>query len=1137
MKIRSLLVVALLVWPAVPSILTAGTGAGGPGGESAAGGRAGGPAIEWVNPSPTVSALYGAAWKEGSDGAILVGQAGAVLKYRPFSDPKFIAYQPVIADRLNAVAYRPGSSSALIVGDSGTILLFDGSTFTPIGSGTRSRLSDLAWKPDGSAAVIVGDSGTALVFDGTSVRKLPAPAQYNLSACAWAPSLDYALVMGQNGAAYKCNMTGLKPLSSYVSKDLYDVAYKTGGSTAVAVGADGTVLSFDGQAFQNVSSEAGQTMRSIVWSPDATFALIVGSDNNNHTTIQKLQQSTLTSVDHNLTLSLRTVIWEPGTEMALMAGTRGLVAEYGAGAVTLLSSGTNNEMDNAAWRSDGSYALVVGKAGYLARFDGSTLSVVASGTFEDLKAVAWQPGDEYALICGYNGEVLRYNASNSSVERLSTGLLVGVNFASVSWKPDGSYALLAGDAGKLVRFNGTDFVLQQVIPYPVDYKDVAWRPDGAFALIAGVSGNLLRYEEKVLPPYFCVTKVPVGGAPPSVGYFSVSWRTWQGLQEAMITGMTGVVVRFNDSGTALLQTDPMNSYFAISCLPGSGYAVAVGTSGRLLIYTGSSFLRPLTGTETTLLDVSWRPDGAYALVLGQSGVALKYNLSRPTFPQAVISWPRTCSVFEPGSTIVFDGSNSTPTFEDSLTFSWLSNISGQFGSGPRFTKVLDPGNHLVTLFANDTHGHSSSASVAITVKAPNRAPVVRIDYPSEGRTFNNTDMIEFDASRSYDPDGDPISFFWTSSRAGALSSVPAFNASLNIGAHAITVWVSDGQGYNVSKTVNITVILFNNPPVAVISSPVSVPGQPYTTKDMIRFDGTFSKDDDGDALSFFWTSDISGYLGGTSKFSRGLSAGTHRIALWVDDSAGGNVSAVVSILVVKANEPPSITVYTPVEGATVSGTAQITGVAIDPEGSIAAVSAQVDDGDWQPAQGGQSWIYYMDTLNMSNGAHVIRAKATDGSADSVVMARNITVHNPLWGFSVEIGFPPDGSSVKGKVKLLGTASRIGSSIAQVELRIDGGDWQTAAGTSSWEFSWDSAKVNNGAHQITVRANDGTDSSPESTITLRVENQAQAGTTWMAIGAATGLLVVAVIVGLVLLTRRGKKAAPPQEAPKTKEGEK
>jgi hypothetical protein len=498
----------------------------------------------------------------------------------------------------------------------------------------------------------------------------------------------------------------------------------------------------------------------------------------------------------------------------------------------------------------------------------------------------------------------------------------------------------------------------------------------------------------------------------------------------------------------------------------------------------------------------------------------------------LISSPRTGSVFEPGSNILFDGSNCTPSFGDSISFYWESNSSGKLGDGPRFNKVIDPGRHRITLFANDTHGHSSSASVSIIVKAPNRAPVVIIDSPTEGQVFNNTDRMDLDASRSFDPDGDPLSFFWTSSRGGAMGSMPAFNVSLNIGAHTITLWVNDSHGYNISRSVNISVVLFNTPPVPVISSPVPSPEQPYATKDAIRFDASFSRDDDGDALSFYWTSNVSGYMGGTSRFVRSLSAGLHRITVWVDDSRGGNVSAVANISVVRANEPPTLAIDSPTEGAVVFGTMQISGVAQDPEGANAAVSVQIDDGDWQPAQGGQSWTYSLDTLNMSNGKHQLRVRASDGTAESTILTRNITVHNPFWGFTVAISFPLDGAVVKGNVRLMGTASRIGASIVQVELRIDNGAWQTVTGTSSWEFAWDSTSVNNGYHQMTVRANDGTDSSPEASITLRVDNRTQEEMPWMAIGAATGILVLALAIGVILVARRGKGPKPVAETPET-----
>lgn len=1131
MKGLAFLLVLLLI---IPTMLS-GTGTG-EAGENASG-RAAGALIEWVNPVPTGSSLYGMAWKDGSDGAIIVGQAGTVLKYRPFSTPRFLTYQPIISQKLNAVAYQPGGNLALIVGATGTIMKFDGTTFTPIGSGTNVNLNDVAWKPDGSGAVIAGDDGTVLVYDGTAVTALAALTGYDFHAAAWAQTADRAVMVGEKGIACSCNLTSSSLLATGITEELYDIAYKADGSSATAAGAKGVVLSFKDGNFTVAGDAAFPAFYGVSWNPDGSQALLVGYDPNAlAAAVYKLDQSGLRQIDCNMTASLYAVLWEPDSSFALIIGRGGLVAEYGSGAFTPYSSGLTNEMDGAAWKADGSFALVVGSSGYVARFDGNNMTRIPSNSVEDLKAVAWHPGEDYAIICGDANVVLRYNASNSSMDRLDTGLLVGVNFTSVSWKPDGSYALLAGETGRLVKYNGTGFDLQQVIgPYSVSYMDIAWRQDGAFALIGGVSSNLLRYEEKVLPPYFCVTKVAVPGVPP-VAYFSISWRSWQGAMEAMVAGTNGVVVRFNDSGAAMLRSEPgtFNSFYSIACAPGSGYALAAGAYGKLLMWASFGFLQPLGGTDITFLDVSWRPDGSYALLLGQSGIVIKYFLARPAAPQAVISLPRTASVFEPGATIVFDGSNSTPTFEQPLSFHWESNISGSLGDGSRFSKVLGTGRHTITLFANDTSGHSSAATVTITVKAPNRAPVGRIDSPSEGQTFNNTDLVEFDAARSYDPDGDPLAFLWTSSRAGVLSTLPSFNTTLNIGAHLITLWLNDSHGYNISRTVNITVVLYNRPPVAVISSPIA-DGQ-YNTKESIRFDATFSRDDDGDALSYYWMSNVSGYLGGTSRFVRSLPAGAHRITVWVDDSRGWNVSASVNMTVVKANEPPTTTIDLPSEGAPVSGPVQISGVCIDPEGAVVTVSVQVDDGDWLPATGGQSWSFVLDTTNLSNGKHVVRAKASDGTLESPIAIRNITVHNPFWGFSVAINFPVDGTTVSGKVKLMGTASRIGSAIIQVELRIDNGSWQAVTGTSSWEYSWDTSKVGNGLHRMTIRASDGTDSSPETAIVLKVNNQSKAGTSLLPIAAAFILLIVVILVVAILLIRMRKPAPQASAPPKGKDEE-
>jgi len=75
----------------------------------------------------------------------------------------------------------------------------------------------------------------------------------------------------------------------------------------------------------------------------------------------------------------------------------------------------------------------------------------------------------------------------------------------------------------------------------------------------------------------------------------------------------------------------------------------------------------------------------------------------------------------------------------------------------------------------------------------------------------------------------------------------------------------------------------------------------------------------------------------------------------------------------------------------------------------------------------------------------------------------------------------------GTVQITGTASSARSSVQSVEVRIDGGSYRLATGTSVWKYSWDTTGYPNGAHTITARAFDGKLYSYEYRIATRVDN--------------------------------------------------
>lgn len=66
--------------------------------------------------------------------------------------------------------------------------------------------------------------------------------------------------------------------------------------------------------------------------------------------------------------------------------------------------------------------------------------------------------------------------------------------------------------------------------------------------------------------------------------------------------------------------------------------------------------------------------------------------------------------------------------------------------------------------------------------------------------------------------------------------------------------------------------------------------------------------------------------------------------------------------------------------------------------------------------------------------------------------------------------PGDGTTHGGAMLISGTASD-NVSVALVEIRLDGGDWQLATGTDAWSFALNTSNQLNGSHSVQARAQD------------------------------------------------------------------
>ena len=154
---------------------------------------------------------------------------------------------------------------------------------------------------------------------------------------------------------------------------------------------------------------------------------------------------------------------------------------------------------------------------------------------------------------------------------------------------------------------------------------------------------------------------------------------------------------------------------------------------------------------------------------------------------------------------------------------------------------------------------------------------------------------------------------------------------------------------------------------------------------------------------------------GLSLSSSGTLSGTPTVAgafpftVAVKDAASASASASLSINVVTA-AAPAVSISSPSNGATVSGTTTVSGVASDGL-AITSVQLSVDGGAFANASGTTNWSFSLNTNSFSNGSHTLSAKVSDSaglSATSSVV--NFSVNNASTSSDCTLFASPSGSS-------------------------------------------------------------------------------------------------------------------------------
>jgi hypothetical protein len=108
----------------------------------------------------------------------------------------------------------------------------------------------------------------------------------------------------------------------------------------------------------------------------------------------------------------------------------------------------------------------------------------------------------------------------------------------------------------------------------------------------------------------------------------------------------------------------------------------------------------------------------------------------------------------------------------------------------------------------DKDGYFESDDIQIKIDVTlieNFAPIIVMDLPKDNFTFEAIESIIFSGLDSYDPDGDDITFRWSSNVTGSLSTDPWFQTELEPGTHEIILEVEDSYGHRATRAVTITI--------------------------------------------------------------------------------------------------------------------------------------------------------------------------------------------------------------------------------------------------------------------------------------------------------------------------------------------